>query len=99
MSTDLQILQAIDQLHTECSKMDKVVRLAYLRGQWNWLNQMAWQYCAYLQGRVCVTQEEIQRAQILINMINEVKSEGIRAKNDLRNEVLKGLVNALLKGF
>lgn len=94
-----QLLQAIDQLHDECSKLDKIAKLAYLKGQWNRLNQMAWQYGAYLQGRVRVTPEERQYAQTLINMINEVETEGVRTENDLRKEVLKGLANALLKGF
>ena len=94
-----QLLQSIDQLHDECSKLDKVAKLAYLRGEWNRLNQMAWQYGAYLQGRVRVTPEERQYAQKLINMINEVEAEGVKAKNDLRNEALKGLVNALLRVF
>lgn len=79
--------------------MDRVAKLVYLKGQWNRLNQMAWQYGAYLQGRVGITQEERQYAQQLIDMINLVKAEGVKAENDLRNEVLKGLTNALLKGF
>ena len=99
MSTDLQILQAIDQLHAECSKMDKVAKLVYLKSQWNRLNQMAWQYGAYLQGRVGVSESERQYAQQLIDMINVVKAEGVKAEHDLRNEVLKGLANAIMKGF
>ena len=99
MILNTQLLQAIDQLHDECSKMDKIAKLAYLKGQWNRLNQMAWQYGAYLQGRVRVTPEERQYAQTLINMINEVETEGVRTENDLRKEVLKELANALLKGF
>ena len=79
--------------------MDKVARLAFLKGQWNRLNQMAWQYGAYLQGRVSVTESERQYAQQLIDMINVVKAEGVKAENDLRNEVLKGLANALMKGY
>lgn len=99
MILNTQLLQAIDQLHDECSKLDKIAKLAYLKGQWNRLNQMAWQYGAYLQGRVRVTPEERQYAQTLINMINEVETEGVRTENDLRKEVLKELANALLKGF
>lgn len=99
MLTPQQLLQSIDQLHSECSRMDKVARLAFLKGQWNRLNQMAWQYGAYLQGRVGITQEERQYAQQLIDMINEVKAEGVKAENDLRNEMLKGLANALMKGY
>lgn len=97
MTEYIQLLQSIDQLHSEISKMDKVARLAYLRGQWNRLNQMAWEYGANLQGREGITQEERQYAQQLIGMINEVQAEGVKEDNALRTEVLKGLVNALLK--
>lgn len=99
MPTPQQLPQSIDQLHSECSRMDKVARLAFLKGQWNRLNQMAWQYGAYLQGRVGITQEERQHAQHLIDMMNVVKAEGLKAENDLRNEMLKGLANALMKGY
>lgn len=95
-TTDQQILQAIEQLHSECAKMDKVARLVYLRGQWNRLNQMAWQYGAYLQGRIGITQAERQHAQQLIDMMREVEEEGVKVENDLRNDVLKELANVLM---
>lgn len=96
MSIDQQLFQSIDQIHSECSKMDKVARLAYLRGQWNRMNQMAWQYAAYLKGRVGITQEEKQYAQRLIDLIKEVEAEGMEAKNDLRNDLLRGLARVLM---
>lgn len=76
--------------------MDKVARLSYLKGQRDRLNQMAWQFVAYLQGRVCITQEERQYAQRLIDMINEVEAEGMKVKNDLRNDLLKELAKVLM---
>jgi len=96
MPPDQQLFQSIDHIHSECSKMDKVARLGYLRGQWNRLNQMAWQYAAYLQGRVGITQEERQYAQRLIDLIEEVEAEGMEAKSDLRNDLLKGFAKVLM---
>jgi len=96
-NTDLQVLQVIDHLHSECSKMNKVARLAYLRGRWNRLNQIAWQFGAYLQGRVGITQAERQCAQRLIDMIKEVEAEGVKLESDLQNDVLKELANVLMK--
>ena len=68
----------------------------YLSGQWNMLNQLAWQYGAYLQGRMGITQAERQYAQQLIDMMREVEAEGVKVENDLRNDVLKELANVLM---
>lgn len=97
MTKDQQILQAIEQLHSECSKMDKVARPVYLRGQWSRMNQMAWQYGAYLHGRMGITQAERQYAHQLIDMMRAVEAEGVKVENDLRNEVLKELAKVLMQ--
>ena len=76
--------------------MDKVARVAYLRGQWDRLNQMAWQFGAYLHGRVCITQAERQYAQMLIEMIKNVEAEGVKVEDDLRNEVLMEIAKVLI---
>ncbi len=78
--------------------MDKAARLSYLRGQWNRLNQLAYQYGMYLQGRVVITQAERQYAQNLMEMLNSVEAEGTNVTNDLKNEVLKELTKILIKG-
>lgn len=93
---DQQIFQTIEHLHSECSRMDKVARLAYLRGQWNRLNQMACQYAMYLQGRARITQTERDSAQRLIEMIKSVEAEGVKVENDLRNDALKELMKAIM---
>ncbi len=95
MSQDSQLFQSIDQFHSEYSKMDKVAWLGYLRGQWNRLNQMAYQYATYLRGRVGITPEEREYAQRLVEMINAVGAEGVRVENDLKNDALKELMKAV----
>lgn len=86
-------------MHSECSGMDKLTRLAYLKGQWNRLNQMAWQYGAYLQCRMSITPTERQYANYLIVMINEVETEGKKVENDLQKDVLKELAKVLVRGY
>jgi len=97
--SDQQLFQSINDIHSECSKLDKVARLAYLKGQLNKLNQMAWQYGAYLQGRVRITKEERLHAQQIIDMIKEVESESRSTEDDLRIEVLRELAMALVRGY
>ena len=97
MTQETKSIQAIDQLHSECSRMDKVARLAYLKGQWNRLNQMACQYAMYLQGRARITQAERDSAQRLLEMIKSVEAEGVKVENDLRNDALKELMKAIMR--
>lgn len=95
MNNSSYIFQYIDQLHSECSKMDKVARLAYLRGRRDRLDNMAWQLGAYLQGKVGITQAERQYAQMLIDMIKDVEAEGVKVGDDMRNEVLMEIAKVL----
>ena len=92
------IFQDIENLYSQWSLMDKAARLGYLRGQWNRLNQLAYQYGMYLRGRVGITQAERQYAQILMDMLNSVEAEETNVKSDLRNEVLKELKKVLIGG-
>lgn len=87
----------IERLHSEWSRMDKMARLAYLKGQWDSLNQMAYQYGMYLKNRTSITQAERQYAQYLIDMINSVDAEGTKVMNDLANDALKELFKGLMK--
>lgn len=75
--------------------MDKVTRLAYLKGQWDSLNQMAYQYGMYLKNRSSITQAERQYAQYLVDMINSVDAEGIKVMNELRYDTIKEIVKRL----
>lgn len=85
----------IERLHSAWSRMDKVARLAYLKGQWDSLNQMAYQYGMYLKKRTSITQTERQYAQYLVEMINSVDAEGAQLMDDLRNDALKDIVKRL----
>ena len=85
----------IERLHSEWSRMDKVARLVYLKGQWERLNQMAYQYGMYLKNRTRITQAERQYAQYLVDMINSVDAEGAKVMNDLRIDALKEIFKRL----
>ena len=85
----------IERLYSEWSRMDKMARLAYLKGQWNSLNQMACQYGMYLKNRTSITLAERQYAQYLVDMINSGDAEGAKVMNDLRNDALKEIVKRL----
>ena len=85
----------IERLHSEWSRMDKMARLAYLKGQWDSLNQMAYQYGMYLKNRKSLTQAERQYAQYLVDMINSVDAEGAKVMNELRNDALKEIFKRL----
>lgn len=85
----------IERLHSAWSRMDKMARLAYLKGQWDRLNQMAYQYGMYLKNRTSITQAERQYAQYLVEMINSVDAEGAKVMNELRNDALKDIIKPL----
>ena len=85
----------IERLYSEWSRMDKMARLAYLKGQWDSLNQMAYQYGMYLKSRTSITQAERQYAQYLVDMINSVDADGAQLMDELRNDVLKELFKRL----
>ena len=86
----------IERLHSEWSRVDKMSRLAYLKGQWDSLNQMAYQYGMYLRNRTSITQTERQYARYLVDMINSVDAEGAQLKDDLRNDALKEIIKRFL---
>ncbi len=96
MTQDSQLVQSIEHLHSEYSSMDKVMRLAYLKGQWNRLNLMACQYAAYLRSRVGITQAEKDNAQRLVNMIESVAAEGVKVETELKDDTLKELMKAIM---
>lgn len=90
-------IQQIDHLHSQCSLMDKMGRVAYLCGQYQRLNQLAYRYGMYLQRKGFISPYERQHAQQLIDMINSVQSKGVEANKDLSNEMLKELTKCIGK--
>lgn len=82
----------IERLYSAWSRMDKMARLAYLKGQWDSLNLMAYQYGMYLKKRTSITQAERQYAQYLVDMVNSVDAEGSQLMDDLRNDALKEII-------
>lgn len=87
------ILQEINRLHDECSKMDKASRIGYLLGYRQQLYSMADQmatYVAYKGGRMTPT-ERVQ-AQNLLEMIDAVNEEGRKTSNELVNELAFWLI-------
>lgn len=95
MTQDSQLIQSIEHIHSEYSRIDKVMRHAYLKGQWNRLNLMACQYAAYLRSRVGITRAEREYAQRLVNMIESVAAEGVKVETELREDTLKELMKAI----
>ena len=86
----------IERLYSAWSRMDKMARLAYLKGQWDSLNQMAYQYGMYLKNRTGITLAERQYAKYLVDMINSVDAEGAQLMNNLRNDALKEMLNRFM---
>ena len=90
------ILQEINRLHSESSKMDKASRIGYLLGYRKQLYSMADHmatYVAYKGGRMTPT--ERVRAQNLLEMIDAVNEEGRRTSNELANEVFLGWIKRM----
>ena len=85
----------IERLHSAWSRMDKMAKLAYLKGQWDSLNQMAYQYGMYLKNRTSITKAERQYARYLVEMINSVDAEGAQLMDDLRKDALKEIFKHL----
>lgn len=89
----------IERLHSAWSRKDKMARLAYLKGQWDGLNQMAYQYGMYLKNRTSISQAERQYAQYLVEMINSVDAEGAQLMDDLRNDALKEIIKRFIVNY
>ena len=74
-----------------CHHVDKMARMVYLKGQWDILNQIAYQYGVYLKSRTSITQVERRYTQYLVDMINSVDAEGAKLMNELTLDALKDL--------
>lgn len=86
------IFEEIERLHSECSLMEKSARVAYLRGKWQRLNALAYQYGLYLNSKPHITDAERQQAIWLLNEMDAVQNEGQKANMDLAKEMLKKLM-------
>ena len=91
------IHEEIDKLHAECSLMGKAAKVAYLRGRWQRLNTLAYQYGLYLKNKLYITDAEREQAIWLLNEMDTVQNEGQIASADLVKEEMKELVKMLRK--
>lgn len=85
--------QQIDQLHSQCSLMDKATKVAYLQGQYQRLNSIVNNLACYIRSKGGdMTLEEKQYARKLLEMINSVDAEGAQLMDDLRKDALKEII-------
>ena len=94
----LLMFEEIETLHSECSKLDKVTRILFLKGQWNRLNRCAVQMSEYLRLKGTISPEERVLAQKLIEMINEVSAEGPKTQNELARDCFVDILKRLMRG-
>ena len=79
--------------------MDKTARLGWLTGERMRLNRLLNQMAQYVYARGgFLNNMEKAYAQKLLDMLQSVEIEGAKVSNELKNEALKDLTKALLKG-
>lgn len=89
----------IERLHSEWTMMDKTARLGWLTGERMRLNRLLNQMAQYVYARGgFLNNMEKAYAQELIEMLQSIEIEGAKVSNELKNEALKDLTKALLKG-
>ena len=82
-----QEFEEIERMHSCWSMMDKVARMAYLKGEKKRLDDMAYQYGLYLRSKGgLITDEERTKGMHLIEMIDAVQTEGEKVNAEFRNE-------------
>lgn len=91
------IFEEIEHLHSECSLMKKSAKVAYLRGKWQRLNALAYQYGLYLNGKPHITDAERQQAIWLLNEMDSVQNEGQKVSMELAKESAKEMLKKLMK--
>ena len=92
----LGMFEEINTIHAEYSKLDKAAKILFLKGQWNRLNQCAYQLSEYLRLKGTISPEERVRAQQLIEMMNEVQAEGVKTQRELANDCVREIVKKLM---
>ena len=92
------IFEEISNLHSAWSRMDSMTRLGWLTGQRRHLNALADQFAHYikLNGEL-LNQREKEYARELMEMSQSVDAEGAKTVDEIRKEVMKELVGALIK--
>lgn len=94
-----QDFEEIERLHSEWTMMDKTARLEWLTGERMRLNRLLNQMAQYVYARGgFLNNMEKAYAQKLLEMLQSVEIEGAKISNELKNEALKDLTKALLKG-
>lgn len=68
-----------------------------MKGLWNSLNQYALQVSEYLRKRSTITPAERACTQQLIEMMNEVKAEGLQTQRELAREYLGEIVKRMVQ--
>ena len=91
MNMTNNIIDEIENFYAQCSLIDKAANVAYLHGQWQKLDNLAYQLGLYFQSKGYVTPAERRLALQLIDDINTVKKDGSKAKHELANEAMKKL--------
>lgn len=82
-----QNFEEIERIHSCWLMMDKVARMAYLKGEKKRLDDMAYRYGMYLQSKGgLITDEERMKGMHLIEMIDAVQAEGEKVNAEFRNE-------------
>ncbi len=96
---NIQDFEEIERLHSEWSAKDKTIRLGWLIGERMRLNRLLNQMAQYVYARGgFLNNMEKAYAQKLLEMLQSVEIEGTKVSNELKNEALKKLTKALLKG-
>ena len=86
------IFYDIEELHSQWSLLDKTSRAAYLKREWNRLNQQAYQLGMYLHGKLNISPQERLAAQHLIDIINTVEAEGMKLREGISKDIIKKLL-------
>lgn len=95
------IFEDIERIHSCSSMMDKMARIAYLRGEWKRLDNIAFQLGRSCQAKGYFTPEEQQSANHILQMMDAVQSDGQRLQsefsaewwNEWRKEISKAMIN------
>ena len=76
----------LERLRSECSLMDKVTKVVYLKGRLQQLNNKAYQMTLYLQSKGHTTDAAKQKVKWLIDAINAVQNKEQQSSRELANK-------------
>lgn len=91
-------LDKAEQFHAQWSLLEKAAKLAYVRKQWQTINEMITRVARYFSfaGRY-MTPDEATQFNMLLEMRASLRKEGQMASEELANEALHELLKNLLK--